>query len=131
VDGDDAPGSVELLADRVAYRDVVLHLPWNGGRAEAGHVRDYTYCEVVSKGPRLFDRRHLTYPLYHSLHEESWSNDTLASDESIRVDQCAANDAGENNAEATTEHLRQISDDSATSHRTQVGNNLRDRDGVR
>lgn len=65
-----------------------------------------------------------TYPLDHSLLKESWRNDTLTANETIRVDQCTTDNASKDYAEAASEHLRKISNDSASCHGAQVGNNL-------
>jgi hypothetical protein len=64
------------------------------------------------------------------LHEEGWRNDAFVADEAVWVDQCAADDAGKYDAEATSEHLREISNDGATSHRTQIGYDLGDGDCI-
>ena len=71
-----------------------------------------------------------TYPLNHGLLEECRRNDTLAANETIRIDQCATDNTGEDDAEATAEHLRKISNNSTSCHRTQVCNDLCYGDGV-
>jgi hypothetical protein len=64
------------------------------------------------------------------LHEEGWRNDAFVADEAVWVDQCAADDAGKYDAEATSEHLREISNNGTASHRAQICYDLCDSDGV-
>jgi len=71
-----------------------------------------------------------TYPLNHCLLEESWRNNAFAANETIWIDQCAADNTRKDDAEATSEHLRKIPNNSTTGHRSQVCDNLCDSDSV-
>ena len=65
-----------------------------------------------------------TYPLDHGLLKESWCDDAFATNETVRIDQRAADNTGKDDTETTSEHLRKISNNSTSCHRAQVRNNL-------
>jgi len=77
------------------------------------------------------DGYHSPGSLNHSLFEERRRNHPLASNKSIGINQSAADDTRKDDTETTAKHLREIADDSTTSHRTQICHDLRYRDRVR
>ena len=58
------------------------------------------------------------------LFEEGSGHDLLAADKGIRVDEGAAEDGNDNNAEPTAEDLGAVTDNSAAGHGTEVGDDL-------
>ena len=68
--------------------------------------------------------------LHAELFEKSRRHDFLAADESVRIEQSAADDGDENDAESSAEDLRRVADDGAAGHGAEVGDDLRDGDGV-
>jgi hypothetical protein len=66
--------------------------------------------------------------LHAELLEKCGSHDAVVADEGVGVEEQAADDADYNDAEATTEHLREVSDRGTASHGTQVSDDLRNGD---
>ena len=76
------------------------------------------------------DGNHAPRTLHAELFEESGSDDSLAANEAVRVQKRAAEDRDDDNAEATTEHLRQVAHGGSTGHSAEIGDDLGDGDGV-
>jgi len=72
-------------------------------------------CAPWSKSERFNLRDHTPGALDTELLEKCCSDDLLVRHEAVRIEQCAANDRDEDNAEPTTEHLAQVANDSAAS----------------
>lgn len=62
--------------------------------------------------------------LHAKLLEECRSHDGLAGREAVRIEQSSTDNGNHNDTEASSEHLRKISDRGAAGHRAKIGNHL-------
>lgn len=70
------------------------------------------------------DGNHTPGALHAELFEEGCGDDGLGARERVRVQECSAEDADDNDAEASTEDLGAVSDGGSASHGSQVCNDL-------
>ena len=68
--------------------------------------------------------------LHAELLEEGGGDDGVRGGEGIRIEQGAADDAHNDDAEAAAEDLAAVADQSAAGHGTEIGDDLRDSDSV-
>ena len=126
------PFDVALRRQREALADRGLD-----GRAGGGDEVTELVGGADDEGPERarrqlhqVDRDHAPSALHTELFEERRSNNTLVADESIRVQQRAANNRDDDDREPAPEDLRAVPHNGASSHSTQVRYDLRDSDGV-